>query len=196
MTQCTGAKCNDGYECHADQHSCHFGHCLSHVLTPAHSRFDHALNDLGSGQLIYSENRRGLSVEPASQVVSLRAEINPRNVLDPHKRTVRVRPNDNLPEFLRCLQSSLGAHGISEFLSTWNWFAADLAGGIHRVLLLHCGDDVRHSDAEFRELVRLDPKAHSVLASAENLHIANSRHACQWIEDINVAVIGEKNAVI
>src|SRR5439155_146061 len=100
--------------------------------------------------------------------------------LDPHKRTVRVRPNDNLPEFLRCLQSSLGAHGISEFLSTWNWFAADLAGGIHRVLLLHCGDDVRHSDSELRQLVRLDPQAHGVLTSAENLHIPNSRHACQW----------------
>src|SRR5439155_1486812 len=110
--------------------------------------------------------------------------------LDPHKRTVRVRPNDNLPEFLRCLQSSLGAHGISEFLSTWNWFAADLAGGIHRVLLLHCGDDVRHSDSELRQLVRLDPQAHGVLPGAENLHIPNSRHACQWVKEIDVAVIG------
>src|SRR5207248_7048839 len=99
-------------------------------------------------------------------------------------------------KFLRCLQSSLGAHCISEFLSAGNWFAADLAGGIHRVLFLHCGYDVRHSDAELRELVRLDPQAHGILASAENLHIANSRHACQWIEEINVAVIGEKGSVV
>ena len=130
------------------------------------------------------------------QVVGLRAEINARDVFHPHKRTVRIRPNDNLAKFLRRLQSSLRAHGISEFLSAWNRFAADLAGGIHRVLLLHCGDDVGHSDAELRELVRLDPQPHSVLASAENLHIANSRHACQWIEEINVAVIGEKGSVV
>src|SRR6476660_6855436 len=88
------------------------------------------------------------------------------------------------------------AHSVSEFLSAWNWFAADLPGGIHSVLLLHCGDDVRHSDAKLRELIRLDPQAHRVLASAENLHIPYSRHACQWIEEINVAVIGEKGSVV
>src|SRR4029453_3032426 len=150
----------------------------------------------GSGQLIHSENRRGLSVESAFYVVSLCAEINPRDVFDPHKRTVRVRPNDYLAKFLRRLQSSLSAHGISEFLAARNRFAPARSGGILRVLLLHGGDNVRHRDAELRELIRLDPQAHSVLAGAENLHIPYSRHACQWIEEIDVAVIGEKGSVV
>jgi len=45
-------------------------------------------------------------------------------------------------------QSALRPDRVGEFLSAWDRFAADLPGRIHRVLLLHRGDDVRHGDAE------------------------------------------------
>jgi len=121
-------------------------------------------------KLIAGENRRGLSVESSLQVVSLRPEIDARDVLHPDKRPVRIRPDDDVTEFLRRLQSTLRSHGVSELLSTRNRFASDLPGGIDVVLLLHCGDDVRHSDAKLRELIRLYPKPHCIMAGAENEH--------------------------
>ena len=36
-------------------------------------------------------------------------------------------------------------------------------------------------------------KPHRVLAGAEDLHVANSRHARQLIDQIDVGVVGEKN---
>ena len=122
----------------------------------------------------------------------MRAEVDPRDVLHPNKRTVGIRPNDNVAEFLRRLQSALRTDRVSEFLSARNRFAADLPGRIYRVLLLHCGDDVGHGDAELRELVGLDPQPHRVLAGAEHLNISNSRNARQLIEQIDVAVVGQK----
>src|SRR4029453_13030569 len=119
------------------------------------------------------ENGSWLSVQAALEIVSLRAEINACDIFHPHKRAVRIRPNDDFSEFLRRLQSALRTDRVSEFLSTRNRFAADLPGRIYRVLLLHCGDDVGHGDAELRELVGLDPKPHCVLAGAEHLNISN-----------------------
>src|SRR4030095_12895704 len=101
-------------------------------------------------------------------------EIDPSDVLHPNKRTVRIRPDDDLSEFLRRLQPTLRAHCVSKFLPARNRFASYLARRIHIILLLHRADDVWNRNTKLRELVRFHPQAHRVLARAENMDASNS----------------------
>ena len=126
----------------------------------------------------------------------MRAEIDPRDIFHAHKRAVWIRSNDNLAEFLRCLQSSLRADRVRKFLSARDRFTPDLSGGIHVVLLLHRTNDVGHGDTELRELVGFYPKPHRVLTRAKHLHVRNSRNARELIDQIDVAVVGEENSVV
>jgi len=73
-----------------------------------------------------------------------------------------------------------------------DWFArADLAGGIHRVLLLHCGDDVRHSEAELREFDQAFTQSRIAYDRADTCTFPFPARV-SVIEEIDVAVIGEK----
>ena len=86
-----------------------------------------ACDRVSAGQLIERDDRGRLSVESALEVVSLRAELDSRHVLDPHDRAVGVRANHDLAEFLRRLQSALRAHGVGVLLPFRHRLAADLA---------------------------------------------------------------------
>ena len=44
---------------------------------------------VGAGQLVNGDDGRGLAVEPAAQVVNLRAEFDARDVLQPHHASRR-----------------------------------------------------------------------------------------------------------
>ena len=165
-----------------------FGHQFAHTLRSFHR--------VAPRKLITSENGGRLSVESAFQVVTLRTEIDPRDVFHPHKRSVRICSNDDLAEFLRGLQPSLCADRVGKFLSAWDWFTPNLSSRIHVVLLLHRADDVGHGDAEFRELIWFYPEPHRILTRAKHLHIGNSRNARELIDEINVAVVGEENPVV
>src|SRR4029077_15386062 len=98
---------------------------------------------VGSGKLITGENRCRLSIESPLEIVSLRAEIDARDVFHPPERPVRICPNNYLAKFLRRFQSALRANRVSEFLSARNRLPADLACPIYRVLLLYFGGHVR-----------------------------------------------------
>jgi hypothetical protein len=69
--------------------------------------FRHELADLigviervGAGQLIDGQNRRRLSVQASANVVKLRAQLDARDVLEPHHRAVRVLAQDDLAKLL------------------------------------------------------------------------------------------------
>ena len=56
-------------------------------------------------------------------------------------------PHDDVFELFRGRQAALRKHGIRELLIGESRLAADLTGGIHRILCLDSGDDVRDRDA-------------------------------------------------
>jgi len=93
-------------------------------------------------------------------------------------------------------QAALRAHGVGEFLPFRHRFAADLAGGIHGVLLLNGVDDVRHGDAHLRQPVRPHPEADGVLAGAEDGDAGDAGHAGHRVVDVDVGVIGQEDAVV
>ena len=92
------------------------------------------LHGIRPWQLIHRDDRARLSVQMTDDGVVLRAEFDPRDVLDPHDPAVWSRANDDLLELLRGRQPSLRLHRVAELLPLRRGLAADLTGGIHGVL--------------------------------------------------------------
>ena len=88
------------------------------------------------------------------------------------------------------------AHRISKLLPFRHRLTADRAGGIHSILGVNGLNDFRNRESKFRQLIRLDPNAHRVLARAENRNARDPLHACELVVQINVRVIGEKDVVV
>ncbi len=87
-------------------------------------------------------------------------------------------------------------NGIGEFLALGCGLASRLPGGVHRVLRLNGADNFRNGDAQFRQLVRLYPKSHRVLARSKYLNVADARRARDRVGDIDVRVVGEKVGIV
>ena len=134
----------------------------------------------------------GLSVQVADDGVVLRAQFDPRDVLDAHDPAVRSRANDDLLELLGRRQPALRPHRVTEFLPLRRGLAADLTGRIHGVLRLNRRDDFGHGDRQLRQLVRLHPQPHRVLARAEDLNAADAGNAGQLIVEVDVGVVRQE----
>ena len=154
---------------------------LSHQLADARGR----LHRIRSGQLIHGDDRAGLSVQTADDAVVLRAQFDARHVLHPHHAAVRRFAHARSARILPATSAGLARDGVGKFLSLGRGLAAHLPGRIHGVLRLDGADDLGNGDAQFRQLVRLDPQPHRVLARAEYLHVADARHARKWIVEID-----------
>ena len=73
---------------------------------------------------------------------------------------------------------------------------AELAGGDLLVLLLDGTDDILRRQRARVELVGVEPEAHRILAGAEDIDIADARHARQFILQMNRRVIGEIEGIV
>ena len=93
-------------------------------------------------------------------------------------------------------EPALRAHRVGELLARRDRLAADLAGGVHLVLLLDRRDDLGDRDAALREHVRLHPHAHRVLARAEDRDLADARHARHRVVHVDVAVVRQELGVV
>ena len=130
------------------------------------------------------------------KAVGLRAEFHARDFFQAQERAVGIGADDDLAELFRTRQPARRAHRVCEFLARRRGLATDLARGIDGVLRAQGVDDVGDRDAQFRELVRLHPEPHRVLARAENLHVGNARHARDLVDQIDVRVVGQEDVVV
>ena len=142
------------------------------------------------------EQRGRLAVEAALQVVGLRAEFKPRDIFQAQHAAIGSGANNDLAELFRRGQAARRAHVVGELLSWGTGCAADLAGGIDRVLRLDGADDFRDGNAEVRQRIGIHPDAHGVLAGAEDRHRCNARQTGQRIVQVDVGVIGQKDVVV
>ena len=149
-----------------------------------------------AGKLVAGEDGRRFPIEPPVQAVDLRAELDPRDLFQAQQRAVRIGADDDLAELLPARQAAGRADGVGELLAGRRRFAADLSGGIHRVLRAQGVDDVGNRHAELRQLVGLHPEPHRVLARAEDLDVGNAGNARDLVDQIDVRVIGEEDVVV
>ena len=126
--------------------------------------------------------------------IVLSAEFGARHVFDAYDSAVRRFAHHDLSKLLGRSETALRANGVGEFLTFGHGRPADLSGRVHGVLRLDCAHDFRHRDRELGELIGLDPQAHGILARAEDLYVADARHACELIVQVDVRVIGEEIA--
>ena len=80
---------------------------------------------------------------------------------------------------------------VSELLPRRNGFTANLASGIDVVLALHGGNDLRHRNLQFCELVRLHPQPHGILTRSEDYGLADTIRACDGIVEVDISVVRE-----
>ena len=128
--------------------------------------------------------------------VVLRSQFHSRHVLHAHDPGVGRLANHDVLELFGRSEAALGAHRIGELLSLGNWLAAHLSGRVHGVLRLKRRDDFRNGDLQLRQLVRLHPQAHGILARAKYLNDAHALHASQRVVQIDVGVVGEEICVV
>src|SRR5580704_16628264 len=80
-----------------------------------------------AGELVDRDNRRRLAVQPALQVVHLRAEFNSGYVFEPDDGAVGIGAHHDLGELVFRYQTTLGDDGEGKFLPVGYRLAADLA---------------------------------------------------------------------
>src|SRR5690348_15134579 len=168
-----------------------------HVLGKAGLELCHELlyavrrvNRIRAGELIHGDDRARLSVQPAGYRIVLGTEFDSRDILHAYCAALGRLANHNLSKFFGGNQSSLSANSISELLAGRNRLSTYLAGRIHSVLGLDCIYDFRHRYLKLRELVRLHPKSHCVLAGSEDLHLPDARRPRNGIHHVDVRVVG------
>ena len=165
---------------------------LGHQLSDACGRLDR----IGAGQLVDRNDRGGFAIQAADNAVVLSAQLDARDVFHANDSAIRGLADDDVSEFFRRSQTALSKNGIGELLVLGSRLAANLAGRVHRVLRLDGVDDLRHRDAQLRQLVGLDPKPHGILPCAENLHLADAVQACDRIVEVDVGVVGQELCIV
>jgi len=81
-------------------------------------------------------------------------ELDARHILQPDDRSVRLRAHGDLTELLGGLEPSFRSHGERVLLAGRSRHGTDLAGRVHRALLLDRPRQVRHGEPELREANR------------------------------------------
>src|SRR5204863_3615471 len=107
-----------------------------------------------------------------------------------------ILAKDNVPKFAFRHQPALRGNGISEFLALGRGWSANKSGGINGVLRVDGGDNVIDGNVQLSELVRLDPKAHRILACPKYAHVGDAFQLRDLVNQIDVSVIGKKRCVV
>ena len=149
-----------------------------------------------AGHLKDADRASGLAVDAARLLVVERAELDARDILQPHHRAVRVRAHRDGSEFLRRLQPPLRADRVGHLLPGRRRLRADLTGRIDGALLLHGAHQIGNREPERGQPVRLHPDAHRVVAGAEDADVADAPDAIQRVDDVDVGVVGEEQRVV
>ena len=78
-----------------------------------------------------------------------------------------------LPNSSAVQQTALRANRVGELLPARHWLGADLAGGVHGVLIVERRYDIADGNAQTRQRVGPHPETHRVLARAEDCYLAD-----------------------
>jgi len=151
-----------------------------------------SLQGVGARKLIDSHHTGWRLVLAGRNSVSLISELDASDVAQVQNRPVGIGAKDDVYRILRVHEAPLRAHRVSELLPIWNRLATNLAGWVHIVLRLNCGDDFCCRNAEFRELIGLHPYAQRILPT-EDLHARYAVDARDLVLKVDDGVVGEEN---
>jgi hypothetical protein len=146
--------------------------------------------------LVRRNEGSGFAVQPAHDVVGLRAKLYTRDIFYADDAAAGRFADDDFSELFRRCHAALRPHGIREGLSLRDRLAAHLARRVDAVLRLNGGDNFGNGDGQFCEPVGLHPQAHGVLAGAKNLDAPDAVGTIDLVGEIDVRVIGQKARIV
>src|SRR5260370_2527002 len=111
----------------------------------------------GCGEWVERNDGWGGGIKTTGDAGVLCAHFHAGHVFHPDDATIRRFADDHVAKLFRRFQASLSKHRISELLVFWSWFTSDLTCGVDCVLRLDRVRNVRNGDAQFCQLIRLDP---------------------------------------
>ncbi len=133
---------------------------------------------------------RGMAVQAAGVGVILGAELDARDVVQPHHRAVGTGLDDDLAELVGRRQSRPLGDDRRQHLRRRPRLRAELAGGDLRVLRLQRGDDVGGRQRHARQLERVEPDPHRILR-AEGREVADPGNARDLVLQGRDEIVGD-----
>ncbi len=152
------------------------------------------LEGVGAGRLPNGHRRGRLAVVKGFNVVGVGAQLDPPHIPNPDHRTVRAGAQGNGGKLIRGLEQALHDDGGVQALARKRRRAAKLSGGHLDVVGPQPCNHVLHRHLVLRQLVRVDPNAHGILA-AEDLHFSHPRHPRQHLLQVGLRVVAQIVAV-
>ncbi len=131
-----------------------------------------------------------MSVDTHDRAVILGADLHPRDILDPHRRSIGQRLEDDILELFDRLHSRLGGHRRIEHLALGRRQAADVARGDFAVLCRDRRDYVAWHQRHGGKTPWIEPDAHRV-RRPEHIDIADAVDARQGVLDVRRQEIGD-----
>jgi hypothetical protein len=174
-------------------------HAFGHVLVDLRHRLAHVGRDVervGVGRLEHADADRVVVIEQRAQRIVGRAELEPADVAQPRHLATGTRLDDDVAELLFGLQPALGVDGQLHVHARQARRCADHAGRRLDVLAADRSHHVAGREAALRDLLRVEPDAHRVVAAAEDLHLADALDARQPVLDVEHCVVAQVGHVV
>ena len=175
------------------------GHALRHVLLDlGHGGADVVgnLQRVGAGRLEDRDRHRLLVVEQRAQAVFGGAELDARDVAQPHDFAARAGLDHDVAELLLVRKPAFGVDGQLQVDAPDVRGGADHAGGGLDVLRLDRLDDVARGQPVLGGLLRIDPDPHRIVAGAVELDVADAVDPRQPVLDVEHRVVAQIRHVV
>ena len=134
-------------------------------------------------------------IEIAITVVVGGAELHARNVADAHDAAVAIGLDDDPAEFRGVGQAPLRLDVELEGAGLRHRRLIDHAGGDLHVLPAQRVDDIARREIADRELLRIKPDAHGIIAGTKDRHIAHAIDAGKHVLHMQRGVVGNVKEV-
>ena len=160
------------------------------------------LDRVRPGQLVNVHTHARLTVEPADLIVKLGAELDPRDVSQPHDHAGDIAGfcvgllDDHVAELTGRDQPAHRRERNLEGLAAGGRLLADAARRHLEVLVFQRHADVAGRQADRRHLLRVEPDPHAVVPLPDEIDVADALEPEQFVADLDRGVVGKKGLVV
>ena len=137
-----------------------------------------------------------VTVVVAGNTVVLRAELDPRYVLQKQARAVLACAYDDVFKFLDRSQTSLGVDLPGHEVVCGRGRVAKAARRKLLVLFGYGCGHIRNRQAVLSHEVGLEPHTHAVVRGTEGRRIANACHTLDFVKDVDFQVVGQIDVAV
>ena len=139
---------------------------------------------VGTGGQLDRHARHRLAVERGRAGIGLRADLDPRDLAQPHHCRAVAGAQDDVLELFGRGEAAIGGDGGGDLLPVGQRLGADRTARRLSVLLADRGENGRGRELVGGQRVRIEPDAHRIFRS-EQLHIAHAVHTAQFVDHLS-----------